>query len=155
MSKFLRGDPEDEKQAGFLGWMVQGLVFGLALGWVVLKIRQRDTLEQTLEKGETSPREIKLPDLSDQEEGVEDQPVNLSETSSKVDLSKDELELIKGIGPVFARRLNAAGISTYQKFMQQPPEKLLEITQAKIRQTGDALEWIEQAKVLESKKRGN
>jgi large subunit ribosomal protein L21 len=48
---------------------------------------------------------------------------------------------IKGIGPVFAKRLAEAGITTFAALAEASPEHLREVTKA----TADPDEWIAQA----------
>lgn len=57
----------------------------------------------------------------------------------------DDLTAIKGIGPVFAERLNNAGIFTYTQLAAQAPEKLQAITQVT---RWDPADWIAEAKKL-------
>jgi predicted flap endonuclease-1-like 5' DNA nuclease len=57
----------------------------------------------------------------------------------------DDLTAIKGIGPVFATRLNKAGIFTYAQLAAQSSEKLQFITQVT---RWDPAEWIAAAKIL-------
>jgi predicted flap endonuclease-1-like 5' DNA nuclease len=56
----------------------------------------------------------------------------------------DDLTLINGIGPVFAKRLIEAGISTYAQLAAQSPDRLREITQA--RATANPQVWIDEAR---------
>jgi predicted flap endonuclease-1-like 5' DNA nuclease len=56
----------------------------------------------------------------------------------------DNLEVINGIGPVFARRLHAAGIHTFADLVAASPERLLEIVQA-APGLADPDSWREQA----------
>jgi predicted flap endonuclease-1-like 5' DNA nuclease len=59
----------------------------------------------------------------------------------------DDLTQIKGIGPTYAKRLQAAGIDTYAALASTAPDQLRSISQA----TGQAANtefWIEQAEEL-------
>lgn len=58
----------------------------------------------------------------------------------------DDLEQILGIGPVYAQRLNAAGIYTYADLAQQTPDHVREITGISLRRTAEAAEWIGDAR---------
>ena len=62
----------------------------------------------------------------------------------------DDLELINGIGPTYARRLREAGIKTYVELTQQTPERLREITGLKTWQAADPTNWITEAHQLAS-----
>jgi predicted flap endonuclease-1-like 5' DNA nuclease len=59
----------------------------------------------------------------------------------------DDLKVISGIGPVYERRLHAAGIRTYQQLLAATPERLLAIVQA-TPGLADPDAWIEQARRL-------
>lgn len=60
----------------------------------------------------------------------------------------DDLEQILGIGPVYAQRLNAAGIYTYADLAHQTPDRLREITGISLKRTAEAAEWIGDARRL-------
>jgi predicted flap endonuclease-1-like 5' DNA nuclease len=55
----------------------------------------------------------------------------------------DDLERIRGIGPVIARRLNEAGIWNYGQLAQTPADRLEVITG---NTPWDPVEWIRQAR---------
>ncbi|MCA9932521.1 MAG: hypothetical protein H6662_18290 [Ardenticatenaceae bacterium] len=59
-------------------------------------------------------------------------------------VSPDDLTLINGIGPTFARRLQEAGVTTYAKLAILTPEYLKEVTKAADWQA-DPANWIVQA----------
>jgi hypothetical protein len=76
--------------------------------------------------------------------GQPDKPVE----SLRIDASvpaNDRLEVIRGIGPVAARRLNEAGIYTYRQLGQLTSEDLQDITGAT---RWDPAEWITEARKL-------
>ncbi len=58
----------------------------------------------------------------------------------------DDLALIKGIGPAYARRLNESGINTFARLAETDPDDLQEITGVA---RWDPNMWIEQARVLD------
>jgi predicted flap endonuclease-1-like 5' DNA nuclease len=63
--------------------------------------------------------------------------------------SRDRLEQIKGIGPVFARRLNEEGIFTFADLAKLSPERVREMVADGNRLTNiDAQAWIAQAQQL-------
>lgn len=59
----------------------------------------------------------------------------------------DPLEDIKGIGPVFANRLNEAGILTFEQLASASPEELARITGVT---RWDPADWILQAAAMAS-----
>lgn len=58
---------------------------------------------------------------------------------------QDDLTLINGIGPTFARRLQAAGITSYAQLAEMTPERVKEIAQLSNWQA-DPAGWIAQAR---------
>ncbi len=59
----------------------------------------------------------------------------------------DDLTVINGIGPTFAKRLQEAGITTYQALARLTGEQIKEITRAAEWQA-DPNEWIAAAKAM-------
>ena len=66
---------------------------------------------------------------------------------------KDDLTLIRGIGPKFANQLAAAGITTFAALAAATPEQLQEAVNAPTWQKPDYAGWIAEAKVWD-KQRG-
>ncbi len=60
----------------------------------------------------------------------------------------DRLQLVNGIGNVFAQRFNEAGVLTYDQLAALDSERIIEIVEAKSWQKIDAESWIEQAREL-------
>lgn len=68
-------------------------------------------------------------------------------TAAKKPAAKgDDLTQIKGIGPTYAKRLQAAGITTFMAVAETPAAKLAEIAQLRDWQAADSESWVEQAK---------
>lgn len=61
---------------------------------------------------------------------------------------KNQLQLIRGIGPAYARRLNEAGLNTLEDLTHSTPEQLIEILQPKKWQNAQPEAWIREAKAL-------
>lgn len=61
--------------------------------------------------------------------------------------TEDDLKVIAGIGPVYEKRLKAAGVRSFADLLATSPEKLQEIVQA-TPGLADTQAWIEQAKPL-------
>jgi predicted flap endonuclease-1-like 5' DNA nuclease len=64
----------------------------------------------------------------------------------------DDLKLINGIGPVFERRLNAAGIYTFAELADTADDRLIAIVKAKSWQAVDAGFWRRQARDFAARK---
>lgn len=60
----------------------------------------------------------------------------------------DDLTLINGIGPTFARRLNEAGINTFAKLAATKPEEVKVIAKVADWQAVDPAHWVAMAKQL-------
>jgi predicted flap endonuclease-1-like 5' DNA nuclease len=61
---------------------------------------------------------------------------------------RDSLVDIEGIGPVYAQRLNSAGIFSFRQLAEQSPERLREIINPEAWQKIDFADWIAQAKAM-------
>lgn len=60
----------------------------------------------------------------------------------------DDLTVIRGIGPVYARRLQEAGVRTYADMAAQTPEKVAQIVGLRDWQAASPVEWIAAAQSL-------
>lgn len=58
---------------------------------------------------------------------------------------KNQLQIIKGIGPTYAKRLNEAGIMTLGDLSKADPVRVTAIVQLKPWQNHDPADWIEEA----------
>lgn len=74
------------------------------------------------------------------------EPVKAPVAEKKPAAAKDDLTEIKGIGPVFARRLTDVGITTFADLAQASPDHLREVTQATA--VANPEEWIAQAREM-------
>ncbi len=109
----------------------QRLAFGAALSaavvWVLLR-RRHTPLPANEDLACSPPKTPPEIDITPPDEG------------------EDPLERIRGIGPVFARRLRAAGVRTFADLANCPPERLREIVKARPLHNPEA--WIAQARQL-------
>lgn len=140
-----------------LFWL--GLVAGLIIGWVIEWIIDwnfwRNTLYTSVEQEsrvrkelETARREITKLQAQVENRSVSAVPVSLATQS---DQFADPLEVIQGIGPIFAQKLNTAGIYTFLQLSQLTPERVIEIIQPESWQRIDAQAWLTQAHTLSQK----
>ncbi len=155
-----------------------GLVIGLIIGWVIewvidLLFWRRDdqrlrvelaeaeskirNLETQLDEHQMRQRQMLSAEndlrlcqdeLSDAEQTIDQLRAELNNLAGKVSTDKDHLERVKGIGVVFARRLNEAGIQTFEQLAAQTPGRIREIINPEEWQKVDPESWIAQAKEL-------
>ncbi len=138
-----------------------GIIIGLIIGWVVEWIidwlfwRKRDTtdsaevtrMQSDLLDSDATIKQLQNR-LADSDATIASLRQQLAELSAKVAGRKDRLEMVKGIGAVFAKKLNDAGINTFEDLAQQTPERIREIIQPQEWQKVEPEMWIEQAKTF-------
>ena len=73
----------------------------------------------------------------------------LDDVQTKMSYSgKNQLQLIRGIGPTYARRLSEFGIQTFADLADCNPEQIASIIKKKNWQSVDIEKWLEEAKAL-------
>ena len=88
---------------------------------------------------------------NDVQDAPADGPVVVANDTTQpiVNASVDDLTLIRGIGPVYAQRLNAAGIQNFSQLAELAPEQISAIViQGNIDHRIDTRDWIGQAQEL-------
>jgi len=126
--------------------ILAALVLGLLIGWLVEWVidwfywrgRRRPLANQNEELAQENARLVQ--ENSDLKERISTLEVKVSKRSqlSKTKpirdrAGKDNLQAIRGIGPVISKRLNDAGIYTFEELAQLTPEELEEILGALIK----------------------
>jgi predicted flap endonuclease-1-like 5' DNA nuclease len=146
---------------------IMGMIIGLVVGWGIDFLRQwrrqDGKLPEPLEDVEAENRFLrtKLAEVEDAlskmprsggvratERKIEQLQAELNVHSNQIPQRKDRLERIKGIGAVFARRFNDAGIFTFDQLAALTPEQIEEIVQVEGWQKIEPEQWIAEAKVL-------
>jgi predicted flap endonuclease-1-like 5' DNA nuclease len=112
-------------------------VVGFMAGWMISRLMGRGVGQPSLRHLPEAPQGQEL-DLSAAADWAK------AELAIPEDV-QDDLTRIMGIGPVFERRLVAAGIRTYAQLAQTSPDRLREIVSAADWQKVDTEQWIEQA----------
>jgi large subunit ribosomal protein L21 len=115
------------KQREFGSFLAGFLITAAVVGWLYWLWQQRR---------EVTPRPLVIETR---------QPTSSPPVIQKTKPDPDDLTIIKGIGPVFATRLNKAGIFTYAQLAAQTPEKVQSITQVT---RWDPADWIAAAAEL-------
>jgi len=119
--------------------VIIALLVGILIGWFFTRNQAREAAnnQQILQmKLQSAEAEIKRLQLKVGQSG---------DKAQLVYKKADQLEDINGIGPVFARRLNEAGIHTFVDLAAQSPERIKEIISPKNWQAIDPESWIAQA----------
>lgn len=127
-----------------------GLFAGLIIGWViewVIDWRFWRSEEQTgVDEESRLRRELETARLE-----INRLQTQLTTNAPSELSSADQLQDINGIGQIFAKRLNEAGIYTFAQVSELSPERLQEIMQPQEWQTLDFAAWIAQARTLAQK----
>jgi predicted flap endonuclease-1-like 5' DNA nuclease len=157
--------------------LLAGMVASLFIGWLLREQIERERERQAEVGAESAPRlaPTPAPRLRPREQTEAERPgaspATAGSTTSVAPASSDEsaesterkraakpptrtrrrddLTIIEGIGPAYARALNSLGITTFADLAKQDPDDLAQrmptrVTAARIRQD----DWIGQAKQL-------
>ncbi|MCA9921886.1 MAG: hypothetical protein KC419_18790 [Anaerolineales bacterium] len=136
-------------------------VLGLLIGWGIELIidyffwrRKESNIDESAWQQRVDAAEMKMRDLEVKlKDAMNREPERVVETVIKeVMIEKDRLQDVKGIGKVFAGKLNKAGIFTFAHLADSNPERLTEIIQPQEWQAIEPKEWIEHAKELAGQK---
>jgi predicted flap endonuclease-1-like 5' DNA nuclease len=127
-----------------------GLIIGLIVGWLIewtidwLFWRRRNgKLRERL-----TAAEAQISELTAKLAEVPTGPVRVvvKEVVKEVLKEKDHLERIRGIGPVFARRFQEAGVHTFAQLAALAPDRAREVVAVENWQAVDPDSWIAQAR---------
>lgn len=157
---------------------IYGLIIGLIVGWIIewvidLLFWRRDDagLQEKLVAAQEKNQSLQIQleeckshqtqmarangdlqhcqqQLADAENTIDQLRAQLNELAAKIPTEKDRLERVKGIGAVFAKRLNDAGIHTFAQLSEQSPERVREIINPEEWQKIEPESWVSQAKTL-------
>lgn len=135
--------------------IITALILSVVLGWLIERLIDRvygqNNGEELQNKGSRSDMELDAQRhvLDEQVGNVQDR-VDKTGNSSKpvVETVPDKLENIKGIGPVIAGKLNAAGIFTFAQLADLTPARFDEIVGGVIKGMANIEALITQAKQL-------
>lgn len=125
----------------FLGLLVEAIVV-----WVYLRKHSKN-IQKQLKEYENKNLSItkKQLALKAKNEALREE-IETLKNAKPANGANDKLEDIKGIGPVFARRLNNAGIKTFEELVKVPTGELEKIVEAKTWQDINPEQWIWEAK---------
>ncbi|HEX9839870.1 MAG TPA: DUF4332 domain-containing protein [Anaerolineales bacterium] len=105
-----------------LAAMVLGLLIGWLAEWVVDWVYWRNQIRPIVEENANLKDQIKILEAEKNKRSAADKPRSIIKKEGK-----DNLQAIKGIGPVFSQRLNEAGITTFEQLARLKPKELEKI----------------------------
>lgn len=144
---------------------ILGVIFGVYLKWIIDEIYTRDHLRIIANENSQLRDRIQL---LEQPRPLETRPIMQTAPTPQPDQrpapvatpkparrtsTKDDLKKIKGIGPVMEKKLNAAGVNTYEQFSRLTTQELQNILGISKRVVQSADNLITQAKKLAQRSR--
>lgn len=138
-------------------------IFGLLYGWffkIAFDRIYRENDREDLRNENASLRdyirslEMQLQPKSLETKSLQRTPAERQETSTPAQETseKDDLKVIKGIGPAIERKLNNAGIQTFAALSQLSAADLENVLGSQVKRLQDENDLIRQAKRLAKKK---
>ena len=114
---------------GVLASIVLGLLIGWLIEWVIDWFYWRGQMRPVAKENarlaqDNADLKERIASL-ETKVGRKSQLAKTRPTSDRT--GKDNLQAIKGVGPVISKRLNEAGVYTFQELSQLNPDELLEI----------------------------
>lgn len=105
-----------------IAFFILGVLVGWIIEWVLDWFYWRGRIAKASNENEKLQKRI-----ISLEEALNKKPDTSITTPLINRRGQDNLQAINGIGPVFAKRLNEAGIHTFEQLSQLPPEKMEKI----------------------------
>ncbi|MAU01133.1 MAG: hypothetical protein CL608_28655 [Anaerolineaceae bacterium] len=110
-----------------------------------------DALQQKLQEAKAVQQQLTVTEekLQTADAHIQKLQDTMEDVQTKMNYSgKSELQLIRGIGPVYARRLNEFGIQSFSDLADCKPEQVASIIKKKNWQAVDIQTWLDEAKAL-------
>lgn len=141
-------------------------IFGLLYGWFMKiafdRIYRENELEDLRNENQSLQEHIRSLETRPQPKSLESKSVQPTTTQSQSQPAetrvaarrpseKDDLRVIKGIGPAIEKKLNEAGIRTYAALAALSPQDLENILGNRVKRLQDENDLIAQAKQLARK----
>ena len=130
----------------FLITFVVGVIVGWLIKWVIDSMKAPKATPTTVrmpqKTGELESAQRRIQELEHKLGEAQEMPARM------VFQHKDRLEKIHGIGPVFANRLNEAGVHTFSDLAKMSPDRVRDIISPQDWQAIDPPSWIGQASDL-------
>jgi predicted flap endonuclease-1-like 5' DNA nuclease len=118
-------------------------ILGLLIGWLIEWIIDWFYWRRRYAEKEIPPAAVRA---------VPVPPVRVEEPKPAAKPARDNLQVIKGIGPVIERKLNEAGITTFEQLGNLTPNDLRRILGNAIERLSDEEALLQQARDLARRK---
>lgn len=133
-----------------LAFIVLGLLIGWLIEWIIDWLYWRKQYKRVENENAVLKEQIKV--LKAEKE-KQPKPRAKKATRKKSKPQKDDLKRIVGIGPVISKKLNEAGINTYEQLGKLTPKRLEDILGDLIKRLSDEDDLIKQAKKYAKEKK--
>ena len=131
-------------------FFILGLFFGWLIEWIIDFMYWRKRYKQIEQENADLKEQIATLQA---EKATSPKPRAKKSTPSESKPRKDNLKVISGIGPVIEKKLNQAGITSFEQMAKLKPNQLEEILGELVRRLADEADLIVQAKDLAQKKK--
>lgn len=131
-----------------LAFFILGLLFGWLIEWIIDFMYWRKRYKQVEQENTSLKEQVKALETEKAK-----QPKPQAKKTTRKKTQKDDLKRIVGIGPVISKKLNEAGINTYEQLAKLTPKRLENILGDLIKRLSDEDDLIRQAKKLASEKK--
>ncbi len=134
---------------------ILGLLYGWFLKFAIDKTYRNNELEYIRSENTSLKEQIRSLEMKLQSKSSEPRPATQAMSPIKfarTETGKDDLKMIKGIGPAIERKLNEAGIDTFEALSRLTVEELESILGSTKRLVKDAGNLIDQAGTLAQQK---
>ncbi|HAV75907.1 MAG TPA: hypothetical protein DCX53_00990 [Anaerolineae bacterium] len=131
-----------------LAFFILGLLFGWLIEWIIDWFYWRKKYQQVRQENENLKQQVASLEAEKQSQA---KPHLKKSPIAKP--KKDDLKRILGIGPVISKKLNDAGITTFEQMADLKPNQLENILGDLIKRLSDEAGLIAQAKELARKKK--
>ena len=131
-------------------FFILGMLFGWLIEWIIDWFYWRKKYQRIAQENEVLKEQIASFEAEKQKQP---KPRTKKSAPAKSKPQKDNLKVIKGIGPVIEKKLNRAGITSLEQMAKLKPNQLEDILGKLVKRLADEASLIAQAKELAAKKK--
>ena len=131
-----------------LTYIILGLLIGWLIEWVIDWLYWRKQYNRVEQENASLKEQIKTLETE-----KANQPKPQRKKAIRKKPAKDDFKRIVGIGPVISKKLNEAGIDTFEQFAKLTPKRLESILGDLVKRLADEDDLIRQAKKLAEEKK--